>query len=65
MRGNRQFSGPEASVKMEEADASFANALKMHWALEVLGLPDISDPNFEARVVYAAYQLGLLVSKKG
>lgn len=32
-------------------------------ALEMLGLPDLSDPNFDAQVTHAAFRLGLLVPK--
>jgi hypothetical protein len=53
----------EPLMSNKDMEEELKTALRMHWALEMLGLPDTSDPNFDAQVVFAAYRLGLMQRK--
>ena len=53
----------EPMMSNADMEEELKKALRMCWALEMLGLPDTSDPNFDAQVVFAAYRLGMMQRK--
>ena len=55
---------PEKTALQEKLLRQCQVGMQAQQALDELGLPDLSNPNFKAQVIYTAYLLGLLQRKE-